>query len=81
MKLVACKLSDVVAARGLKGTKNLEIIEEFIESGYECAKVEGWTNATAFSAAGSLNRSIQRFNKAGIKAISSKNEVYLVKEK
>lgn len=81
MKLVPCDLRAIRNAAGFKGTKNYDIIMEFVESDHECVKVEGWTQSQAYVCAASLNNSIKRFNKAGIKAITYKGEVYLVKEK
>lgn len=60
-------------------TVNQQILDEFVNSGLECAKVEGWTNASPGSAANSLNTSIKRFKYGGIKAVSYNKEVYLVK--
>lgn len=45
----------------------------------DCAKVEGFTHKTADGCATALNQAIKRYNKAGIKAISRKGEVFLIK--
>ena len=66
-------------AMGYKVGSNQKIIEEFVDSGHDCVKVEGWTNKTACSAAGSLNKTIETMRKGGIKAISRNGEVFLVK--
>ena len=60
-------------------TKNGSLLEEFANSGLDAAKVEGWTNATSHSAANSLNRSIERFKFANMRAIVRKGCVYLIK--
>lgn len=81
MRLVAYEMSKLMEGPIFTRTKNMEIIEEFVNSGMDCAKVEGFTQKTADSCATSLNLSIKRFNKAGIKAISRKGEVFLIKIK
>lgn len=79
MRLVAYNKKDL-GYRGYKKTKNQVIIDEFIESGLDCAKLEGWTNKDAGSCATSINISIKRFKKTGIRCISMKGEVYLIRE-
>lgn len=62
-----------------KQTKNGELLEEFVNSGLDAARVDGWTNATPYSAANSFNRSIERFKFTNIRAITRKGEVYLIR--
>ena len=62
-------------------TKNQSILEEFINSGMECAKVEGWTQPQAYHCASSLNNTIKNSRMHGVKAISRKGEVILIKVK
>lgn len=81
MNLVPCDLRSIKNAVGLKGTKNYDIIMEFVESDYDCVKVQGWTHTTPYSCAASFNASIERFHKGGIKAVTHDGEVYLVKIK
>lgn len=81
MNLVPCDLRAIKSAVGFKETKNYDIIMRFVESDHECVKVEGWTHVSACSCTASLNKSIQTFNKSGIKALTYKGEVYLVKVK
>ena len=66
---------------GYKLSDNYRILEEFADSGLDCAKVEGWTAKTAGYCASSLNNSIKRYKFAGMVAISRKGEVYLIREK
>ena len=80
MKLVRCNLFEV-DARSLGMVKNQEILEEFMNSDMECAEVMGYTNKTASSCANSLNGSIKRFGYHGVKAVSKKDKVYLIKVK
>lgn len=60
-------------------TKNFKIIEDFVNSGLNCAEVKEFTNKSSYGCATSLNVSIKRFKVAGIKAIVCKNRVFLVK--
>lgn len=78
MKLVKCDMNEVKGY--YKKTRNQEILEEFVESGLECAKVEEWTNKTANSCANSINYSIKRFGYNNIKAFVRNGIVYLIKE-
>lgn len=63
-----------------KKSKNLLILEEFQNSGLECARVEGFTQANAGYCASSLNLSIKHYKIYNIRAISRKGKVYLIKE-
>lgn len=78
MKLVAYdreKLGDC----NYKRTKLLVVIEEFVESGMDCAKIEGWTHKNAVSCAAALNKAIKRYNKSGIRVTIRSGEVFLIK--
>lgn len=81
MRLVAYDMNKLSTGRGFAKTKNLEIIEEFVDSGMDCAKVEDFTQKNADVCANGLNQSIKRFSKKGIKAISRNGEVFLIKIK
>ena len=63
-----------------KKTKNLKILNEFINSDMDCARVEGYSNVNAASCASSLKRSVDRFRMTGIEVFVRKGEVYLVKK-
>lgn len=60
-------------------TDNMLIIEEFLKSEFDCAKVDGWTQSTAGHCAGSLNNTIKLMKVPQVKAVSMKGEVFLVK--
>ena len=81
MKLVPYERKKLGKTLGYKHSNNLMILEEFADSGLDCAKVEGWTAKTASYCASSLNGSIKRYKFAGMVAISRKGEVYLIREK
>lgn len=79
MKLMPYDLTKVSNSNGYKHTKNQKILEEFVESGLDCVKVEDWTQKTARGCASSFNTSIGVYKMTGIKAISRKGEVFLIK--
>ena len=62
-----------------KKCKNQEILEEFQNSEFDCVKVLAWNNSSAHSCVNSLNASIKRFKLLGLKAITRKDEVFLIK--
>lgn len=57
-----------------------KILEVFRDSNMDCVKVEGWEHKDANTCAASFMNSIKRFNIKGIRAISRKGEVFLIKE-
>ena len=63
-----------------KKSENLLILEEFQDSGLECARLEGFTQAKARYCASSLNMSIKRYKISNVRAITRKGKVYLIKE-
>lgn len=79
MKLVEYDINKIEGAKIYKKTENMKILEEFIESGMDCAKIEGFNQNSAMGCAASLNSSIKRYNLGGIRAISRKRNCYLVK--
>ena len=62
-----------------KKTNNMAIIEEFVNSEYDCVKVEGWTTQSADGCTTSLNNTIKRMNIGGIRAFTKRGEVFLIK--
>ena len=62
---------------GYKKTVNLEKLQEFIDSGLLCAKVENWKHKNANIAAASFRRSAKLF-KLNIAVLARKGEVYLI---
>lgn len=62
-------------------TSNLKILEEFIRSDLDCARVDGYTHHNAGSCASSLRASIKRFGMHGIMVIKRKDDIFLVKVK
>lgn len=61
--------------------RNIEIINEFIDGGDVCVKVEGWKHKSAGTCATSLNESIKRLHMSSVKAISRDGDVFLIKLK
>lgn len=79
MKLVEYDINKIEGVKLYKKSENLKILEEFIESGMDCAKIEGFNQKSAMGCAASLNSSIKRYNIGGIRAISRKEKCYLIK--
>ena len=79
MKIVPYDLKKIDKADGYKKSNNQKIIEEFLESDLDCAKIENWTQKSAMSCAGSLNRSIVKYKMTGARAISRNGEVFLIR--
>ena len=79
MNLIPCKKSDL---RKTPKTNLFRIIEQFADSGAECALVAGGAEHYADPNVGarSLNLAIKRYKFAGIKASNNDGEIYLIKE-
>lgn len=81
MKLVEYdkkKLGDT--GRMFKRSKHQIILEEFIDSGMDCAKIEGWEHKTAKSLQNSLSAAIKRYKLNTVRAIIRNDEVFLVRK-
>lgn len=65
---------------GYTATKNMKILEEFLNSEYDCVRVDGYTQKTAHSCGNALRQSIKRFGFNGIEVAVRKNEVFLIKK-
>lgn len=79
MKLVPYDMQKIPGRGVYKRSENLRILEEFAESGLECAKVEDYTQKNANSCISALNNSIKLYNKNGIQAIMRGGDVFLIK--
>lgn len=79
MKLVKADRNQITT---YKQAKLFGLIEEFIESGYDCAKIEGAAQhyRTPTIGAQTINKSIGRQKRAGIRAIVRSGEIYLIKD-
>ena len=80
VKLVKWDVNNVAKPNGFRRTPNQKLIEDFANSAMDCAKVEGFTQKDAMVCAASLNVSIKNMRKSGIRAISRRGEVFLIKE-
>lgn len=60
-------------------TSNLRILEEFLNSGLTCAKLEGFPQKNAETCACSLRASIRHFKMNGIKVIKRGDAVILLR--
>lgn len=60
--------------------KNQKLIQAFLDSEVDCARVDGWTHKNAFTAANTLNRSVESMGVNTVRAISRGGNVYLLRE-
>lgn len=72
MKFVPC--NETIYAR----SDNFRLLDEFMQSGLKCARVEGSTHKKPCSCTSSLNESAKRFNFFSVKAVVRNGEVYLI---
>lgn len=79
MKLIPYDARNLTVRKGYKKSENLRILEEFVESGMECAKVEGYTQKNALICSSSLSSSIRNYNMGGVIARTRNGEVFLIK--
>lgn len=66
-------------SRGFKMCKLQGILEEFINSDFDCVKIEGWDYKNIKSCAGSFSNSIKRFGFRNVRVVTRKGEVFLIK--
>lgn len=66
--------------KGYKRTKNLRLLEKFIDSGASCTKIEGYPHNSVQSLRASLDNSINRFHTYGILLTVHRGELYLINE-
>lgn len=79
MKTVPYDLKKIRNLKHYKKSELQNILEEFLESGVDCVKIEDWTQKTASSCASSFNVAAKRYKLVGARAISRNGEVFLVK--
>lgn len=80
MKLHACAKEDIGKLRVYSSSENRRILEQFAESGLECAKVTDFTQKDAYVCAASLRNSIKTYRMFSYTAIVSRGEVYLIRK-
>ena len=80
MKLTPRNYNDIINKR-VKMSNNLETLEEFINSEYDCVEIEDFTQKTPAICASSFKMSIKRYHFNNIECFSRKGRVYLVKKK
>lgn len=77
MYLVMADVSE--AKMRYKRTKVLEILEQFKESGFECARVVDHNYAEAKSGVNAFRKAIHRFGINGVEVCIRNGEIYLVR--
>ena len=78
MKLVKCNLNEL-GINTYKKSKYQELLDEFLSSDMNCARVDGWTNCNSSSCSCALNKAIIRYKYHGVIAKVKKGEVYLIR--
>ena len=82
MKLVQVDRNTIKKSNTNRQANLFDLVEGFIESGYDCAKIEGAPQHYKSPAVGAqvINISIKRQKRGGIRAITRSGEVYLIKD-
>lgn len=57
-----------------------KLIDDFLNSGMQVAKLEDWEYVTAISGAGTINRTAKRLGIRTIKAVTRNGEIFLVRQ-
>lgn len=78
MKITAYEKEKLGVAPNKK-TYILNILDEFLESGMDCVKIEGWTHASVNSCVNTIHKAIKRYNKGNVRVITRSGEVFLIK--
>lgn len=66
--------------RVYKHCKNQVVLEEFLQSGLECVKVENFTHSTPYVCANALRTSALRLGMSQIIVAVRNGEVFLIRE-
>lgn len=80
MKLVPYEMEKLGPIRR-RYSENRRILEEFVESGLNCAEIENFTQKSAQSAQSSLIGSIKRYKITTVQVAVRKNRVFLIRKK
>lgn len=62
-----------------KRTNNLKILEEFVDSDYDCVEVREYNHSKPAHCSSSLANTIKRFKMNNLRAILRDGHVYLIK--
>lgn len=63
-----------------KKTNVTKLIDAFLDSGMQVAKLEEWEYVSAISGAGTINRAAKRLGINTVKAITRIGEIFLVRQ-
>lgn len=78
MKLIPVDRASV--QKKYANTKNLEVLDEFVKTGMDCARVDGIDESKAHQIASSLRNSARRFGIKTVRVSAINNRVYLLRE-
>lgn len=62
-------------------SNNLDTLMDFIDSGFDCVKLEGYTQKNAKNCRNSLENSIKNYRLGGIQVVVRGENVFLVRKK
>lgn len=79
MRLVPCKLEDLMASHERSYMSIYSILTDFLNGNDDCVRVEDDTHLNVDSCVRSLRNSIKRYYDGLIKVINRNGDVYLVK--
>lgn len=79
MKIVPYDREKLLFQRHYKRTKNLQILEEFMDSDEKCVQLIDYEQCNAKSCQSSFQHSIQNFGFVGVRVVTRGDNVFLVK--
>ena len=80
MRFTAYDINKIGGKSIYKRSANLRLLEDFIDSELECAKVEDFPHKDAQSCLGSLGHSIVHYGMNNIRCIMRNGEIFLIRE-
>lgn len=80
MRFVPIPKQEMPAHNGYRKTKNQRLAEDFLASGAECARLEGWRYCSASVGVQTLAASFERYGYHQIAVVRRGDEIYLVKK-
>lgn len=79
MKLIPYSIDKLNTKRSYTTSEIFDTLTEFLESGLECVKVEGWKQCSPSSCSSSFSVAIKRYRMNNIRCVVRDKQVFLVK--
>lgn len=80
MKIVPFNKKEIRDLNRYRHTKNQKILQDFIDSGLDCVKIEDYPHKSASVCCGVLRKSAERFHMNNIEILYRGEDVYLVRK-